>query len=293
MSQFVLRHDDSRELQKFVHINEFALKKNNSISLNSFNDPCSEYLRFYYIVDGKFDWVVNRDNYTLYPTDLAMILPGQDLFADKGYLDIGSLYWLNLRINIQKAGSKNSLGKWSNISTSEFVSIKKILFCNHAPVLSRLPDAGAIFSRIRNELFSQEIGYVTRVNQLIDELLILTTRKLTQQINSQRDFPQTFLKLEESLRKDLSHTWTVEEMAALVGLGTTAFSDKVKSFTGFSPMSYLINIRISEAIRLLKKPRARVTSIALDTGFYSSQHFATTFKKLTGYTPSEFRKNNI
>jgi AraC-like DNA-binding protein len=82
-------------------------------------------------------------------------------------------------------------------------------------------------------------------------------------------------------------------MAALVGLGTTAFSDKVKSFTGFSPMSYLINIRISEAIRLLKKPKAVVTSIALDTGFYSSQHFATTFKKLTGYTPSEFRKNNI
>jgi len=293
MSQFLLRHENSCELQKFVHINEFALKKNNSISLNSFNEPCSEYLRFYYIVDGKFDWVINKDNYTLYPTDLAMILPGQDLFAEKGYLDIGSLYWLNLRINIQNAGSKNTLGKWSNISTSEFVSIKKILFYNNAPVLSRLPDAGSIFSRIRNELFSQEIGYVTRVNQLIDELLILTTRKLTQQINSQRDFPQTFLKLEESLRKDLSHPWTVEEMAALVGLGTTAFSDKVKSFTGFSPMSYLINIRISEAIRLLKKPRAQVTSIALDTGFYSSQHFATTFKKLTGYTPSEFRRNNI
>ncbi len=146
---------------------------------------------------------------------------------------------------------------------------------------------------LRNELFNQEIGYVTRVNQLLDELLILLTRKFTQQENLQRDFPQTFLKLEETLRKDLSHHWTVEEMAALVGLGTTAFSDKVKKFTGFSPMNYLINIRISEAIRLLKKPSVQVTDIALDTGFYSSQHFATTFKKLTGLTPSQFRKNNI
>jgi AraC-like DNA-binding protein len=161
------------------------------------------------------------------------------------------------------------------------------------PVVSRLQDAGSIFSLLRNELFSQQIGYVTRINHLLDELLILITRKLTQQNISQRDFPQTFLKLEEALRKDLSHHWTVEEMAALVGLGTTAFSDKVKSFTGFSPMSYLINIRISEAIKLLKKPEANVTNIALDTGFYSSQHFATTFKKLTGYTPSQFRKNNI
>jgi len=79
-------------------------------------------------------------------------------------------------------------------------------------------------------------------------------------------------------------------MAALVGLGTTIFTEKVKSYSGFSPINYLINIRISEAIKLLKRPEISVTDIALDTGFYSSQHFSTTFKKLTGYRPSEFRK---
>jgi len=35
------------------------------------------------------------------------------------------------------------------------------------------------------------------------------------------------------------------------------------------------------------------THIALETGFYSSQHFSTTFKKLTGYTPGEFRRKNV
>ena len=82
-------------------------------------------------------------------------------------------------------------------------------------------------------------------------------------------------------------------MAALVGLGTTAFTEKLKNYTGFSPLNYLINIRISEAIKLLKQEDVNMTDIALDTGFYSSQHFATTFKKLTGYTPREFRKKNI
>ena len=292
MSQFLL-HENSPELRQFVHINEFAFKKNNSIRLNSFNNICSVCLRFFYILDGKFDWVINGENYTLYPTDLAIILPAQELYAEKGYLEIGSLYWLNLHINFQNPGSKSSIGKWSNITPQEFISIKKNLFLNSVPVVSRLKDAGSIFSQLRNELFSQEIGYVTQVNHLLDELLIMITRKLTQQNISQRDFPQTFFKLEETLRKDLSHHWTVEEMAALVGLGTTSFSDKVKSYTGFSPMNYLINIRISEAIKLLKKPEAHMTNIALETGFYSSQHFATTFKKLTGYTPSQFRKYNI
>ena len=293
MAQFILRHENSAELKQFVHINEFALKKNNSIRLNSFNDTCSEYLRFYYILDGKFDWVIRRESYTLYPTDLAIILPGEELYAEKGYLEIGSIYCLNLCLNTEDTGRKNPLGKWSNITSAELGSIRNILFHNSIPVLSRLQDAGNIFSQIRNELFNQEIGHVTRVNQLLDELIILVTRNLAQQNICQRDFPQAFLKLEEALRKDLSHHWTVEEMAAFVGLGTTAFGDKVKNFSGFSPMSYLINIRISEAIKLLKKPDVNMTNIALDMGFYSSQHFATTFKKLTGYTPSQFRNNNI
>ena len=293
MSQFILRHENSNELRQFVHINEFALKKNNSIRLNTFNNASSQYLRFYFILDGKFDWVINKQSFTLYPSDLAIILPGVELYAEKGYLEIGSIYWLNLHLNTQKTTNNNTAGKWSNLSPMEYFSIRKILFQNDTPVISRLQEAGNIFSELRNEVFGQEIGYVTRVNQLLDELLILVTRKLTKQNNRQRDFPQTFLKLEEALRKDLSQHWTVEEMAALVGLGTTSFSDKVKSYTGFSPMTYLINIRISEAIKLLKKPDVNVTDIALETGFYSSQHFATTFKKLTGYTPSQFRKNNI
>ncbi len=82
-------------------------------------------------------------------------------------------------------------------------------------------------------------------------------------------------------------------MAAVVGMGTTLFNEKVKSYSGFSLINYLINIRISEAIKLLKKKDTSLTDIALDIGFYSSQHFSTTFKKLTGYTPSEFRKNHL
>lgn len=156
-----------------------------------------------------------------------------------------------------------------------------------------MKEAAELFNDLRWEVLNQEIGYLTRINSLIDSLFIMIARQSTTQSNSRRDFPRTFGNLEKTLRQDLSHQWTVEEMAALVGLGTTAFTEKVKTFTGFSPLSYLINIRISEAIKLLKRPDVNVTNIALETGFYSSQHFSTTFKKLTGYTPGEFRKRNI
>ncbi|HET9434910.1 MAG TPA: AraC family transcriptional regulator [Chitinophagaceae bacterium] len=293
MNLCLLQQGVSKELELFPHILEFALKRNNSIQLNSFTESSAECIRFYYVIDGKFEWIIQQEHYVLYPSDFAIILPGQTLRAEKDYLDIGTLRWLYLEPNNSDTETKMLPGKWSNISGREIIPIKKVLMLNTIPVVSKFREAGVVMQNLQIELFGQELGYSTRVNQLMDELFILITRQLTKQNNSYRDFPQTFLRLEETLRQNLSHQWTVEEMAALVGLGSTAFTEKVKKFTGFSPLNYLINIRISEAIKLLKKQNENVTNVALETGFYSSQHFSTTFKKLTGYTPSQFKKSNI
>jgi AraC-like DNA-binding protein len=291
MNQCFLKKE-CKELHAFPHISEFALRKINTIHFDSLKKEPSQFFRFYYVIDGRFDWNINDEHHILYPDDLAVILPGQIFGGENDLLDIGAVSWMHLELQLDRSG-KLSTGKWSRLTDGECRTIGRILLLNDCLVLPRLKEAGTIFQNIQNEFINQEIGYTTRINQLIDELFILSARQLTRQSNSRRDFPQTFMKLEQNLRENLSHQWSVEEMSALVGLGTTAFSEKVKSYTGFSPLNYLINIRISEAIKLLKRPDVHVTDIALDTGFYSSQHFATTFKKLTGYTPSEFRKKNI
>jgi AraC-like DNA-binding protein len=292
MNQFALHHGSSRELESFPHIREFALAKNNTIQLDSFVVSASDTLRIYYVIDGKFEWVINGRHQLLYPGDIALILPGQDVGGSKGFLGIGTLFRLYLSVNCAAENKAITLGDWSKLTQNERVSICKILQINNLSVL-KMREAGDLMHDMRTELLNQEIGYLTRVNHLVDTLLILIARQSTRQASSRRDFPKTFNTLEQSLRKNLTHQWSVEEMAALVGLGTTAFNEKVKAYTGFSPLNYLINIRISEAIKLLKRPDENLTNIALETGFYSSQHFSTTFKRLTGYSPGEFRKRDI
>jgi AraC-like DNA-binding protein len=291
MNQFTLIRESSRELEPFPHIEEFALTKNNTIHLDSFVVTVSNTLRIYYVIDGKFEWLINERHYTLYPGDIAFVMPGQKIGGSKGFLDIGTLFRLYINADKSYPNFNKLFGKWSNISDSERATISKILFLNKVPVL-KIKEAADTLYEIQSEIISQEIGYLTRTNQLIDSLLINIARQSTRHADSRRDFPRTFMKLDQTLRHNLAHQWTVEEMAALFGLGTTAFTERVKSYTGFSPMNYLINIRISEAIKLLKQPNVNLTNIALETGFYSSQHFSTTFKKLTGYTPGQFRKHN-
>lgn len=292
MNQFVLQHGKSAELRLFPHILEVGIKKNGSIQLNTFLTTAADGLRIYCIMEGRFEWCIDQQPYVLYPGDTALILPDVPLGSDNSVLDIGAFAWIHIEIEKQDNGQIHP-GKWSGLSDSEGAAIWNLISLNGTPVLSRFSEAGKIIKCIYAELFGQEIGYQAQVNHQVDELLIQVTRHMTKQGHSGRDFPKTFMHLEEVLRRNLSHQWTVEEMAALVGLGTTLFNERVKSYSGFSPINYLINIRISEAIRLLKQPDISVTDIALDTGFYSSQHFSTTFKKLTGYKPSEFRKNHL
>ena len=279
-------------MQMFPQIIEIGSKRNASIQLDSLCESTADHLRVYYILDGKFQWTIQGRQYLLYPGDAALILPGQKFGSTSGVFEIGAITWMHLHI-VQREKGTLQLGNWSSLSETEGLSITKILLMNQAIVLPRFEDAGRILSCLQTELFTHEVGYCTRVNQLLDEMLITATRRLTKQSNFSRDFPKAFLQLEQKLRQDLSYQWTVEEMAATVGMGTTIFNERVKSYTGFTPLTYLINLRIAEAVKLMSKSTLNVTDIALDTGFYSSQHFSTTFKKLTGYTPSEFRKKRI
>jgi len=292
MNQFVLSQKSAAELRAFPHILEIGVIKNASIRLNGFDARTDNSLKLYYIQEGKFEWSVNDKAYVLFPGDMLLVLPGAELSNENNVLEIGVFAWIHIQVDL-KENNKLCTGTWSNLSDDEKDAIGRVLGMDYSPAFQNFTEAGAIFKDIQAELFNQEIGYQASVNHLLDALFILMARQFTRISNPGRDFPKTFMLLEDELRRNLSHQWTVEEMARIVGMGSTLFNEKVKSFSGFSPLNYLINIRISEAIKLLKKPSINLTDIAYDTGFYSSQHFSTTFRKLTGYSPSQFRKNNL
>lgn len=293
MDQFLFKRGASAETGLFPHIIEFGVKKNNAILLNSMPEQISSCFHIYYVMEGKFEFIIQDSHSTLYPGDMALILPGHKFSGNNGILNIGTIAWMHLQLDKFDITGKMATGKWSTLPKNDCMAIGKTFVM--AKIISpiKLNDAGRIFQQTHGEIVNQEIGFTSRVNGLIDELLIKISRQLVIQNISHRDFPQTFANLEQSLRENLAHQWTVEEMAAMVGLGSTSFTEKVKAYSGFSPLNYLINIRITEAIKKMKKTDLNITEIALATGFYSSQHFATTFKKLTGYTPSDFRTRDL
>ena len=278
-----------KELAEFPHLFELTTQKNTLVRLDNFGKNQAAGLRLFCVTEGRFDWQIDNQRQWVYPGDVALVCPWQWFGNPKDMLEIGTFHALTI-LPDRFDEHALALGPWSGISESEQRLMGRILALNSQSILNDFREVQPIIQQLFRELGQLEFGYKTRVNQLLDELLITLMRKLTRQQNQRRDFPQVFQKLEQLLREDLEHPWTVEEMSAIVGLGSTAFTEKVKAFSGFSPLNYLINIRISEAIKLMKLTNKSLTDIALEMGFYSSQHFSTTFKKLTGYTPGQYRK---
>jgi AraC-like DNA-binding protein len=291
MSHFSFHKGKSSEIQAFPHLIEFFSKKIQQVQPNSMPLKENNGLKVLFVLEGKFDWSIDNQTITVYPNDAVLVFPKQLFGGVKEMWDMGSVLSITINPRFFSEDGELILGDWSGISETEQRLIGKLFSLNKKPVLQNFKQVGEILHKIQNEITTNELGFKTRINHLLDELLISIARQMSKQDNQRRDFSQTFQKLDHILRENLAHPWTVEEMAVIVGLGTTAFTEKVKSYSGFSPLNYLINLRISEAIRLLKSSTISLTDIALDTGFYSSQHFSTTFKKLTGYTPGHYRKN--
>ena len=56
-------------------------------------------------------------------------------------------------------------------------------------------------------------------------------------------------------------------------------------------MHYLQKVRITKARDMLKTQDRSITQIAMDTGFNDAAYFSLVFRKQTGTTPSEYRRN--
>lgn len=83
---------------------------------------------------------------------------------------------------------------------------------------------------------------------------------------------------------------TVPQLAALAGMSPSHFSRVFKTSFGTSPIDWLRRERINQAKRRLGDTADPVQWIAEAVGYRDRFFFSKDFKKLTGLTPSEFRR---
>jgi AraC family transcriptional regulator len=91
--------------------------------------------------------------------------------------------------------------------------------------------------------------------------------------------------IEANLRRPLRLT----ELSAVVNMSPFHFARLFKRSTGLSPHQFVLRVRIAAASVLLDIPGASVGTVARQVGFRTPSHFSTTYRRLTGNTPSAYQ----
>lgn len=96
-------------------------------------------------------------------------------------------------------------------------------------------------------------------------------------------------RVERLLDFHLYSATPVSEILRGLSLGARQIHRHYRAATGKGVKRALIERKIAEAKKLLANPALDITTIAMELGFPSSQHFATRFRAIVGATPSAFR----
>jgi AraC family transcriptional regulator len=93
--------------------------------------------------------------------------------------------------------------------------------------------------------------------------------------------------MEEHVTEDIS----LSALADLVRLSPYHFLRAFKRSFGEPPHRYWAARRIERAKALLANPSASIAEIALDVGFSATSAFSATFRRMTGQTPTDYRRS--
>jgi signal transduction histidine kinase/DNA-binding response OmpR family regulator len=93
----------------------------------------------------------------------------------------------------------------------------------------------------------------------------------------------------EIVEKNVSNeNFSAEDFAENVGMSKTHLNRKLNALTDTSANEFIRTYRLKKAAQLLLGRSGNISEIAYEVGFSNPSYFAESFKKLFGYSPSEY-----
>jgi len=96
----------------------------------------------------------------------------------------------------------------------------------------------------------------------------------------------------DAIHDQPAEEWTVEKLATVAGISRAPFSQHFSELMNQPPMTYVGEWRMQLANTALKEGKKSMLEIAESVGYSSEVAFRKAFKKITGITPGEARKQS-
>ncbi|HYK56247.1 MAG TPA: AraC family transcriptional regulator, partial [Flavisolibacter sp.] len=96
-------------------------------------------------------------------------------------------------------------------------------------------------------------------------------------------------KAQEYIEKNYEEKITVDDLASMLAISRRNLERRFKKVTYNSIVEYMQRVRIEAAKQTLERAKENVNEAMYKAGYTDIKAFRTTFKKLTGLSPLEYR----
>jgi len=97
-------------------------------------------------------------------------------------------------------------------------------------------------------------------------------------------------KAQEYIETNIDKKISVDQLAGLFLISRRNFERRFKKATANTPIEYLQRVKIEAAKKSLESGRDNINEVMYAVGYSDSKAFRTTFKKITGLSPLDYRK---
>lgn len=264
------------DVPEFVMLGYRNIRKANTLPDHT-HPGCFE---FVLVEKGKAAWEIQGEVFETFSGDVFHTRPGEPHRGRFNIIEPSEIWYLIVQ--------EPRPPQWLQLYSHEYNQMETALYTLPRVFHTSLNDVLPPLIRLRRVLYGSQPLRSIEIRLLILEFLILL---LQPDSTSSPDFELERLmkRVITFIEQSLEERPSVEQLASIAGLSPSYFYRVFKQYTGFSPMSYIERIRIEEACRLLNSDIS-ITQISHLLGFSSSQHFATSFKKSMGVTPTFYKK---
>lgn len=100
---------------------------------------------------------------------------------------------------------------------------------------------------------------------------------------------QAKIIMQENVLRNLD----LDALAAQLNISYSWFRKIFRDYTGHPPAKYFMLLKLRRAQHMLANTQESIKEIAFALGFKSTEHFYTTFKRVTGSTPNAYRRSSM
>ncbi|MHB9035784.1 MAG: helix-turn-helix domain-containing protein [Armatimonadota bacterium] len=147
----------------------------------------------------------------------------------------------------------------------------------------------SVISLIESEMSSELTGYEYAVIAIFMQAVVYLCRRYSRITRKSGRNLMQMASVISHIENHYAEQIELRHLEEIAHMSSSTLLRRFKESTGYTPIEYLVRVRISKAVELLRCGETSITSIAFAVGFLDSNYFSRQFKRIMKMSPSEYQ----